>query len=333
MRRRSPILFILLNVIISVGVALAVISFFMGRNPDNGTAPQLVTVQLIITATRDPNVTPQVIVVTATPLPGQVAALPTGLLEAPNINLTSSPVATLDPAVVGASAALQGTATALPQNCILHTLVEGDTPFGVATIYGADPFAMLEVNGLTEETSTLLQVGDVLIVPLEGCSITPAASSALSASAAEATEEATEESTAEATGEVSTTGTPQITRTPTTIPTLTLAPTAVNAQVEIVQVLSAGDVTAEGVEIRNVGGVVDLTGWILSDSEGNEFTFPEQRLFTNGLVTVYTRVGQDTPIALYWKRSSAVFGDAGDVVTLTDAQGRVQSTFRLTGGN
>lgn len=326
MRRRSPILFILLNIIISVGVALVVISFFMGRNPDQGVAPQLVTVQLIITATRDPNITPEVIIITATPLPGQISSLPTDLFETPD--LTRSPVPTINPEALGASAALQETATALPPNCILHTLVEGDTPFGVAQIYGADPFLMLEVNGLDEEASTLLQVGDVLIVPLEGCTLTAAPTAA---SAAEETDEATEEATDESTAGSTEEGTPALTRTPTGTPTLTLAPTAVNAQVEIVQVVGAGDVTAEGVEIRNVGGVVDLTDWTLSDSQGNEFTFPEQRLFTNGLVTIYTRVGQDTPIALYWKRSSAVFGDAGDVVTLTDAQGRVQSTFRLPG--
>ena len=113
--------------------------------------------------------------------------------------------------------------------------------------------------------------------------------------------------------------------------TLTLPPTAINAQVQIVRVLGAGDITSEGVEIRNTGGVVDLTGWTLEDADGNVFTFPEQRLFTNGLVTVYTRRGTNTPIALYWGRSAAVWGEDGDGVTLADADGDVQATLRLNG--
>jgi hypothetical protein len=112
-------------------------------------------------------------------------------------------------------------------------------------------------------------------------------------------------------------------------PTITLPPTAVNAQVEIVRVISAGDITAEGVEIRNLGGVVNLTGWTLTDGDGNSFTFPEQRLFTNGLVTVFTRVGQNTPIALFWGRNEAVWGDAGETATLANADGDAQSTLRL----
>jgi competence protein ComEC len=77
--------------------------------------------------------------------------------------------------------------------------------------------------------------------------------------------------------------------------------------------------------------VVDITGWTLSDAQGNEFVFPEQRLFTNGSITVYTRAGEDTPVVLYWGRSTAVWGDEGDVATLTDANGRVQSSVRVNG--
>ena len=124
-------------------------------------------------------------------------------------------------------------------------------------------------------------------------------------------------------------GTAEVTEEATIVPTLTLPPTAVNAHVEIVQVVSPGDITQEGIEIRNTGGVVDLTGWTLSDSAGNVFTFPEQRLFTNGLVTLYTRRGTNTPIALFWGRSAPVWNKSGVVVTLTNADGDVQATLRL----
>jgi hypothetical protein len=99
--------------------------------------------------------------------------------------------------------------------------------------------------------------------------------------------------------------------------------------VQIVEVLSPGDITAEGVRIVNVGNAVSVAGWTITDAQGNEFVLPEQRLFTNGSVTIYTRPGEDTPIVFYWGRSTAVWGDVDDVVTLRDANGRVQSSVRV----
>jgi murein DD-endopeptidase MepM/ murein hydrolase activator NlpD len=220
--------------------------------------------------------------------------------------------------VLGANAALQQTATALPANCILHTLESGDTPFGIAEIYGASGFDVMEINGLNDESATALQIGDVLIVPLEGCSLTRADVAPETTADAESAAESTAEATAETTGEAA-----------SARPTLTLPPTAVNAQVEIVSVLNPGDITAEGVEIRNRGGAVDLNGWTLSDGDDNTFTFPAQRVFTNAQITVFTRAGQNTPIALYWGQRAAVFGEPGDIVTLADANGVVQSTYRI----
>jgi hypothetical protein len=114
----------------------------------------------------------------------------------------------------------------------------------------------------------------------------------------------------------------------TPVPTVTLAPTAENAQVVIMRVLNPGDVTSEGVEIRNLGGLVDLEGWTLYDTQGNIFTFPDYRLFPNAGVTVYTRVGSDTPVALFWDETRSVWSN-GDVASLANAAGVVQSTFRV----
>lgn len=288
-----------------------------GGGEQPGPVVTVIQVPVIVTATTDPNATPQVIIVTATPLPGSVGALPTGILETQRPG-TQAAAPTLDPAVLGANAALQQTATALPANCILHTLEAGDTPFGVAEIYGASGFDVMEINGLSEESATGLQIGDVLIVPLEGCSLTRADVVPETTADVEAAAESTAEATAESTGEAA-----------SVRPTLTLPPTAVNAQVEIVSVLNPGDITAEGVEIRNRGGAVDLNGWTLSDGDGNTFTFPAQRVFTNAQITVFTRAGQNTPIALYWGQRAAVFDEPGDVVTLADANGVVQSTYRI----
>jgi LysM repeat protein len=319
MQRRGSILFIILNLIVTAVVAFAVINFFGNQNPQSSPV-QVITVEVRITNTPDPNATIPVRIVTATPLPGSIGLLPTGVLpqtaEAP-----TTPLATLDAQAIGGAlegnTPLQGTATALPENCILHVLQSGDTPFGVAEQYGADGFALMEVNALTDETATLLQVGDILIVPLEGCPLTAEDVVAQSASAEEeVTDEATEESTAEATAEA------------TVRPTLTLPPTATNAQVSIVEVVGAGDVTREGVVIRNQGNSINLRDWTLSDADGNTYTFGERLVFSNASITLFTRTGQDTPILLFWNRSSPVFAP-GDVVTLSDNNGVAQSTFRI----
>jgi hypothetical protein len=226
---------------------------------------------------------------------------------------------------LGGDAVAQATVAALPENCIVHVMEDGDTPFGVAEIYDANPFDLLEVNGLDDESSRFLDVGDVLIVPLEGCPLTAAQVAAVTGG------DEADETDATPTAEIGNEATEEVTEEaePTVVPTITLPPTAVNAQVQIVRVIGAGDITAEGIEIRNTGGVVDLTDWTLEDSEGNIFTFPEQRLFTNGLVTIYTRRGTNTPIALYWGRSQAVWGEPGDSVTLADEDGDAQASLRL----
>jgi hypothetical protein len=184
----------------------------------------------------------------------------------------------------------------------------------------------MAVNGLDEETAGFLQIGDVLIVPLEGCELTEIALAA--------TESATEEPTSLFSDTPEITGTPPtatqpptFTSTPSSTPTATLPPTATNAQVEIVRVLSPGDINAEGVDIRNNGAVVDLTGWELGDAAGDTvYTFPQQRLFTGSVLTVYTRVGTDTPTAKFWGLDTALWS-SGSVLTLSDSDGEVQSTF------
>jgi hypothetical protein len=315
-----------------VGAGLAFVAL-SPRNDTQGTV-SIVTVQVIVTATPDPNATIPVIIVSATPDRTQVA-VPTTIAQSVDGLTVIAP--TIDATQLAANPGQSDVPLALPQNCITHTIAEGDTPFGIAAQYSANPFLMLEANGLTEETSTLLQIGDVLIVPLEGCPLdqlpnyspqsqtviedidTSTEGTAEASTSAEATEDA--EGTSEATEAA---GTPGATA------TITLAPTAANAQVSIVRVVSAGDVTAEGVLIRNNGNTVNVTGWTLEDAQGNEFRFGEQLIFSNTEVTVFTRAGQNTPIALFWGEDSPIWDDPNDVVTLRDGQGRVQATVRVS---
>jgi LysM repeat protein len=299
-----------------------------GGSPGEDTGTTIVTVPVIITATPDPLVSPQVIIITATTDRTQVAVPADIVTQAGATSVAARPTVAITGAVeLNAEAA--ATQSALPQNCIVHTIVEGDTPFGIAVQYSVNPFIMLEANGLTEETSRGLQIGDTLVVPLEGCAVeTLPGFAALPTATVEgatppptataAAQEATEEATLAQT------------LTPAPSPTITLAPTAASAQVTIVGVDRPGDITAEGIRIRNNGNTVAATGWRLSDADGNEYTFGELLIFSNTEVTIYTRSGQNTPIALFWGLDRAVWAP-GDVVTLRDARGQVQATIRLEG--
>ena len=109
-----------------------------------------------------------------TPLPGTpgVVSLPTGLID--SLNGMATAVPSINPTLISGDLALQLTATALPPNCVLHRLAEGEFPSSIAEQYGANLDDLMAVNGLTEESATFLQVGDVLIVPLPGCALVTA---------------------------------------------------------------------------------------------------------------------------------------------------------------
>lgn len=327
MRRRSLLTFIILNVLISLGVAIGAYTLLTRNEPPPTTGQIVVTVPILVTSTTDPNATPVVRIITATPLPGS-AVLPTGLFantsvaETPGVPITLDAQA-LNPVTPEGAA---GVAQVLPENCILHVVASGDTPFGIAEQYGADGFRVMEVNGLNDETASLLQIGDELIVPLEGCPLTGPAT---------ATPEPTETpSPAPTTPGPTTTPSPTVsptpreTATPTLRPTLTLPPTASSARVQISAVNNPGQVTTEQVTIINTGNNVNLRGWTLSDAQGEAYTFSERLFFSNALITIASRVGQDTSVILFMNRTAAMF-ESGDVVTLRDAEGVVQSSFRV----
>lgn len=334
MRRLSLIAFIILNVIISISVALVVINIVNTRSQAQPPQVVMATVPIIITATQDRNAPTQTPwIVTATPLPGQVI-LPTGLIDETGEPRTPLAVDTIDPLLLSQNVELQGTVTALPFNCIPYTIQEGDTPFGIALQYGVDFTELMAVNGLDDTTASLLQIGQVLIVPLEGCQL---ASEALSGTqtatvAPPQSPTSTPTSTAPVTPSTtpSTSPTPTLTFTPSLTPTSTLPPTAANAQVIISGVSNAGDVTAESISIQNVGqATVDISSWRLEDSDGITYTFPnDRRLFGSASIIVFSRVGQDTPSALFWNRQQAVLS-RGETITLYDRAGVAQSTFTV----
>jgi hypothetical protein len=322
---RSQIPFLVAIFIMAIAGTFLAIQVFGNRSPESQT--ELVTVVVYITNTVDPNATDAVRIITATPDRTQVS-IPDGLVPTGD-GVTALTVSTPFSLTPNEEDVTTVSGLEVPTGCILHVVGDGDTVFGVADEYGVNPFLMLQVNGLDEDSAAGLQIGDELIVPVDTCpvdSITlPPTGTPLATDTPEVTAEATEEETAEATED------PQRTPTPRVTPTITLAPTAEDAVLEIVGVVDAGDVTAEGVRLRNPGSnsTVTVTGWTLEDLDGNVYEFRnEQRIFSNSEVTIFSRTGQDTPIALFWGLDEAVWQE-NDVVTLRDANGDVQAIFRI----
>ena len=298
-RRRNilpQIVFLLLTFL-----AAAFGTFFAMRLIDDESeqsgVPEIITVEIIITATPLP---PKL--VTALPAGAQRAQveLPLSLAE----EAATEAAATIDADRLGARQVVLSTPTvsiagapAQARNCVYHSVLSGDTPYGVALRYGADFQELLDVNDLTIETSQNLQIGDILIVPLEGCVDAVAQAEA-----------------------------PQPVE--TEAPPATATATPVTAQFEIVAVEGLGDITAEGIRLRNLGERVNMSGWTLADEEGNSYVFPVTMLFPQSEVVIYTRSGTSTGDARFWGKDASVW-EAGEALTLSDDLGRALQTLRL----
>ena len=316
-------------------ICLAALVVACGNLPNNDpqVRTQLVTVEIIITATPDPNRTPDVVIITATLDPSRPQVnvpddlVPTGSGNtAQNLqSADSTPLADTEAEVVDIYANL-------PDECVRYVVESGDTPFSIAQDFEVNGFLLLQVNGLTEETAVNLQIGDELIIPLEGCPLDdiplPPTETPLPSETPIVSETPTPTDGPTSTPTTRATATSAFSPTPTVTATITLPPTATNAQVEIAEIQNAGDVTSEGIVIRNPGSSIRITGWVLRDADGNEHTFREQIMFSNSALTLYTRAGDDTAIAHFWGLEEAVW-QPGDVVTLLDNQGRVQAAYRI----
>lgn len=259
--------------------------------------PQIITVEIIITATPLP---PKLVTAAPAALQRAQVQLPLSIAA----EAATEAAATIDPVELNARQVVISTPTDAsasgplqPQHCIYHAILSGDTPYGVALRYGADFQELLDINDLTLESSQNLQIGDILIVPLEGCldevGDAPAADAGLAAAP-----------TAEATS------------------------TPVNASFEIVAFEGLGDITAEAIRLRNIGERVNMSSWTLSDEDGNSFTFPVTMLFPQGEVVIYTRSGTSTADARFWGKDESVWA-AGESLTLSDETGRALQTLQI----
>jgi hypothetical protein len=105
------------------------------------------------------------------------------------------------------------------------------------------------------------------------------------------------------------------------------AATAAAPIVRISAVLFPGQLAREVVVLVNQGDQVDLTGWVLSSSNGNTYTFGNVTLFRESFINLRSSSGADVPTDLYWNRSEPAF-QAGDTLTLSRGSEAV-ATFSI----
>lgn len=100
-------------------------------------------------------------------------------------------------------------------------------------------------------------------------------------------------------------------------------------QFEIVAVVGAGLPESEYVILHYLGAEpVDMDGWTLSDEDGLVYTFPSLMLYPDGRVEVHTASGENSPVALFWGRETAVWR-AGETASLFDPQGVLQARYQI----
>jgi hypothetical protein len=100
-----------------------------------------------------------------------------------------------------------------------------------------------------------------------------------------------------------------------------------DVQLEIISVIGSGVADTEIAVLQNKGeDAVLLTNWILRNGEGTYYTFPQVKMFKDGIVQVHTSAGADTPVDLYWGRTQPIW-HSGDIASLFDTQGNLRATY------
>jgi LysM repeat protein len=180
---------------------------------------------------------------------------------------------------------------------IVYVVQEGDSLYGIALEFNISTEDLMRANGLLDPN--FLVVGQELFIPVGGL--------------------------------------PQALPTPTDTPIPFEPPTPVSAnppsdsqpQVMIEEVLAHGNYADEFIEIYNPGPTALLLDWSLSDQQGHVYVFPNLSLGTGGRVRVHTGRGENSLPDLYWGLAAAVWGEAGDIASLRDNQGKLVDAYPL----
>lgn len=179
----------------------------------------------------------------------------------------------------------------------VHVVQAGDTLGNISAFYDVPIEDIMAANGLTNPN--LLTVGQELVIPVGGLPT------------------ATPPPTATAVPDVL----------PSPNPTEPI-PEEGEAQVEISDVIGAGELTEEAVQIVNNGArQIALLNWRLSDEDQHTYVFGQVTLFGEGAgILLHTEAGQNGSGDLYWGLEEPIW-ESGEQVTLIDADDTVQATF------
>ena len=182
----------------------------------------------------------------------------------------------------------------------IHIVQAGDTLGSISQAYTVSIDDIMAANDMSNPN--LISVGQQLVIPIDGVEA-PA-------------EEVVVEETA-VSNEL-----------PTPIPTQPL-PTG-DVVIEISQVIGAGELAQEAVQIRNVGSnPTALLDWKVADQNGNFYKFGQLTLFGDGAgILIHTKGGQDGATEVYWGQTEAVW-EPGELVTLLNAQDNIVATFTI----
>jgi len=184
-----------------------------------------------------------------------------------------------------------------PPEMIVYVVQQGDSLYGIALEFDVSTEDLMRANGLVDPN--FLVVGQELMIPVGGLPPAPP--------------------------------TPTDTPIPFEPPTPLSAnpPSGSQPQVIVEEVIARGNYAGESIIISNSGPPVRLEGWTLSDQQGHVYIFPNLSLGTGGSVRVHTGRGGNSPTDLYWGLNAAVWGEAGDVVSLRDNQRQLVAAYPL----
>lgn len=294
-------IFLTLTFIAAVSGTYLALNLF-GNQDERNPIPQIITVEVIITAT---------------PLPTKFATLAPVDDQRPQVDLPADIAAeardgqtgTLNPSALGARDAALGAPTAavaggpvLNSACEFYTVLAGDSAYFIALRKNVELDDLLRVNGMTVDSANNMQIGQRLLIPHPGCRVDDRTGQPVPVAPA---------------------------ATPT--PAIAATSTPVSVQFELLEAEGIGDITAEAIRLQNNGGAINISNWTLSDSAGNTYTFYDTLLFPQTSVVLYTRSGTSTADARFWGRQESVW-EPGEQLTLRDDQGRILQTLTLPAG-
>lgn len=99
--------------------------------------------------------------------------------------------------------------------------------------------------------------------------------------------------------------------------------------VAIRTVVGAGNLDMEYVEVFNQSqGPLDLSNWQLVNADDQRFTFPSMILNSGGAIKVYSKMGENTVIELYWQAVGPIW-QSGENALLLDADGEILSIYAI----